>query len=78
MEDIPPERKFLHDLATPLVIIGQMTKRVKEEITQIKADPSNLSGLEKTLERLEKILTAVKRIEDLHADHKSFISKPKT
>lgn len=59
--DHSSERKFLHDLATPISICKLTLKVVREEI-------------EKVMDRLGKIEKALESIENLHADHKAEIT----
>ncbi len=63
------DRKFLHDLATPLFVVRNMIKRTIDEITGKKPN----QGPEKQMERLEAALKAVEKMEALHAEQKSAI-----
>jgi len=71
MKELSPERTFLHELATPLAVIRVLTKR---QIAELK-NPATAQDREKQLERLQKILLALEKIEILHANHKDQISK---
>jgi hypothetical protein len=64
-------KKFLHDLATPMTVIGTMIKRQLDEMKGAKP----LSPPEHQIERMEKVLIALKKIELLHAEQKELIHK---
>lgn len=68
-DHISDERKFLHALSSPMIVIRAMTNKVMSEL---KAEIPNLSkaGL---IARLDKVMDAVKSMEDMHAEHKALI-----
>lgn len=60
------DRKFLHDLATPITVARTLVKKVLEE-------GQNRETLSPTqLIRLEKILVALTRMEVMRADQKGY------
>ncbi len=63
------ERKFLHDIATPITIIKLTLRKVIDEMGKGNAD------LAQHMDRLAKVEKAVDRLEELHASHKLEISK---
>ncbi len=72
MEDIPPERKFLHDLATPLTVAKGAIKKIQSEFT--KTDGTELDR-ELCITRLNKTMESLKKIEDLHADFRAYLQQ---
>ena len=68
---ISPERKFLHDLATPLMIARTM---IKKTIAELKPH-ENEEYVVNSLRRLESALKAMESMEKLHADHKATLFK---
>lgn len=64
------ETKFLHDIATPISIIGILTRKLVKE-HQGEASSSDQG---KQMERLAKILKAVESLEALHANRKSEVT----
>ena len=58
-----PERKFLHDIATPISIIRLHAKRLKKTIEE-----RNPSEVESKL--LAQILKSIEDLEDLHSERK--------
>ncbi len=60
---VSPERKFLHDMATPLAVIRLTLDRV---IQMAKGDSKSIQEGDVLL-RLEKVMASLKSIEDLHA-----------
>ena len=71
MSDLPPERKFLHDIATPIAVIRLSLKKVSKDLST-KEQPAETAMILTTLERA---LRALDQLESLHAEHKEFISK---
>ena len=69
MELESADRKFLHDLATPLTIAKTLVKKQVEELGSLQLSPES-----KVLERMQKILKALLEIERLHADQKIIIT----
>lgn len=63
--DLQSDRKFLHDLATPITVAKTMVRKVTAELGQ-KADEE----LQAQIKRLESALIALEQIEHLHADQK--------
>lgn len=66
--DPADEKKFLHDLATPMTIIRLQTKRL------LKMN-SEKPHQEVETKLLEKILEALEKMEELHANHKSALAE---
>jgi len=71
MENISKERKFLHDIATPISIASLLLQRMikDRESGEMKFTP------EQTLEWLQKSLAALKSMEAMHAERKQEIFK---
>lgn len=67
---ISDERKFLHDIATPISILRLHAKRLLKLCVERK-------GNEVETKLLEQILGAVTTMETLHANHKSKIEEEK-
>lgn len=65
------ERKFLHDIASPLAVIKTLTRRMEKELLGEVEESSK----EKQAARLQKILQAVASLERLHADQKCILSQ---
>ena len=66
-------RKFLHDLATPLTVAKQSIKRTLAELRELQPEGS------KQIERLQKTFEAIEQMEKLHSDFKMIIeARPKT
>lgn len=74
---LPVSAHFSHRSQDSITIIGQMAKRIKEELLASQTKPLDPAAIAKLIERSEKILGAVKKIEDLHAQHKLEISTKK-
>ncbi len=69
-EDIEKEdREFLHSLATPITVAKTMIKNVHSKLVTRSDDPD----INEQLKRMEKALSALEKIEDLHADQKARI-----
>ncbi len=64
------DRKFLHDLATPLTVVKTLVKR---QVTELEGPASGVDPA-KQLDRLKKVLEAIKQMEELHASHKERIT----
>ena len=64
------DRKFLHDLATPLTVVKQLVKRTLAELLE----PSAAGTLEKQIDRMQRTMKAIEQMETLHADQKAKIS----
>ena len=58
------DRKFLHDIATPLTIIKMLSKSILNEVEGEK----EISSPEKQLARIHRVIDQVTLIENLHAD----------
>jgi hypothetical protein len=71
MEDVSSERKFLHDIATPITIASLLVQRL---IKDRESEESQFSP-QQTLEWLHKALAALKSLETMHADRKQEIHK---
>jgi len=71
--DVEADRKFLHDIASPLAVCSILIKTSLEDLE--KAPPGTnvefLAGLKK---RLAKIDASLQKMEDMHASHKALIS----
>lgn len=65
------DRKFLHDMASPITIMRLSLTRLQG---LIKDNPA-ISTSSKELEYIQRTLSALQGIEDLHADFKSKISE---
>jgi len=64
------DRKFLHDLATPITVAKTMLRKCLKEIS----DHENSAQLIRQMERLEKSIDAIDQIEKMHAEQRSIIS----
>jgi hypothetical protein len=64
------DRKFLHDIATPLTIMKMLSKGILSEIEGEK-EPSSP---EKQLARIQRVIDQIIVIENLHADQRARIS----
>jgi hypothetical protein len=62
------ERKFLHDIATPITLIRLNARRLLKSVTEL--DPAS-----KDIKLVEGILKSITDLENLHAEHKAHISK---
>ncbi len=69
-DEVSMERKFLHDLATPLTIVKLQSKRLLELCAQRQAS-------EMEIKLLEQIIKAVGSMELMHANHKAALSEEK-
>jgi hypothetical protein len=70
VEDDKDERKFLHDIATPISILKLHSVRLIKLFEE--------RGATETEQRLLKqIIKSIKSIEDLHASEKSRLSQTK-
>ena len=63
------DRKFLHDLATPVTVIKSILRMMQAEIEGTREPVSP----EKHLERLRKAAQHIANIEDLSAERKDLI-----
>ncbi len=63
------DREFLHSLATPITVAKTMIKNVHSNLAGRSDDPD----LSEQVKRMEKALSALQKIEDLHADQKARI-----
>lgn len=66
---ISKERKFLHDIATPISIVKLTVKKVINNLEAGAIDP------QKDMERLQKISAAIQTLEEMHAAHKIEITE---
>ncbi len=71
MADISKERKFLHDIATPITVMKGSVNRVLKSFRENKTDAEK----ELCIDRLERAMKAIENLENLHADHKALISE---
>ena len=76
MEQLSPERKFLHDLATPVAVLKSVLRRLQKELDNPDATKINMVYVK---ERLAKALTQIENIENLHAEHRGALrEEPKS
>jgi K+-sensing histidine kinase KdpD len=68
--EIDMERKFLHDLATPLSILILSAKRLKKTVLE----DANHRDMEVYIKILDQMTRSIDTIENLHADHKQNIT----
>jgi len=75
-KEVSSERKFLHDIASPLTVMRLTLERV---IHLAKTDPAALKE-SNVLQRLEKVMFNLKRIEEAHADRRAeiYVEETKT
>jgi hypothetical protein len=69
--DQEQDRKFLHDLATPVTIARQMIIRVRNELKEKSDGPAR----QKLIARLESALKQLDDIVTIHAAHKALLSE---
>jgi hypothetical protein len=67
---ISDERKFLHDIATPISIVRLLAKRLLKLCV-------DRQGTETETKLIEQILGAVDAMEKLHANHKLKLEEEK-
>jgi mannitol/fructose-specific phosphotransferase system IIA component (Ntr-type) len=67
------DREFLHNLATPITVAKTMIKNVHSKLAEKVEDPD----IADQLKRMEKALSALTKIEELHADQKARIHSRK-
>jgi hypothetical protein len=75
MEDdiISPERKFLHDIATPMSVLKLLLIRIKT-MTQEELNEKNV---QKLTELTQKCINSVEKMEAFHADAKLRLANTK-
>jgi hypothetical protein len=64
------QRKFLHDMATPLTVLKTILKRIEKDFQTKEANPELTKS---SMERLQKAIESVQKIENMHADNKAQI-----
>lgn len=65
------DRKFLHDLASPITIAKMMVNKSIQELSKHE----NAAAFGKQIERLNKSLEAIEVAEKLHADFRIVIAE---
>lgn len=70
MNEISKERKFLHDIATPIAGLKLTINRIYKSMHTGEPKMSN----EQIVDRLGKCSEMIKQLEDLHADFKTKIT----
>lgn len=70
MDQNKKDRKFLHDLATPMTIVRTILKKT---LSEIEGRSENISK-EVQIARLQKAISALEKMEELHADQKAEIT----
>jgi hypothetical protein len=65
MEDVAADRKFLHDLATPIAIAKAAIKKVQAEVSV--PNPQDIK-IDLIKDRLDKALVSLEKIELMHSD----------
>jgi hypothetical protein len=67
-------RKFLHDIATPITVLKLMIKSISNSLSQ-----DQLEKNDKLKNAIQRAQSAIAKIEELHANYKAEISaRPKT
>lgn len=67
------DKKFLHDLATPLSVAGSALKLLIKDLD----DKVETSAKAKIFDRLERAIHAIEKMEAMHADFKIEVEKRK-
>lgn len=71
MSNEADDRKFLHDIANHLTVVGLVVKKIHGDLLQEEQQtPANQARIQ----RLEKAINAISKIEQLHADQKAKIT----
>jgi hypothetical protein len=65
------DRSFLHDIAGPIFTVKASLQRA---IKELATGDLEAEKVKRTLERLEKALENIKKIENLHAEQKHIIT----
>lgn len=70
MKELSTHRKFLHDLSNPLTILQGTIRKIQKEL-----ENSEGREIDRALcvDRLNKAMEAIKRMEELHSNYYQFI-----
>lgn len=75
------DTQFLHDLATPLaiakILANKISKELKEEVS-LDASTASADDKSKQMDRIDKLIIHLEKMEELHAKHKQVLLGRKT